>query len=44
MKNREIECWRKYSEVAKDLDVDAIEREILKAIGDYAGRLLERNW
>ncbi len=44
MKNREIECWRKYREVAKDLDVDAIEREILKAIGDYAGRLLERNW
>ncbi len=44
MKNREVQCWRKYRELAKDLDVDAIEREILQAIADFAGKLLERNW
>ena len=40
--SREVVCWRKYSELARDLDAEAIEREILQAVADYAGRLLDR--
>jgi hypothetical protein len=37
----EQKCWRKYSELAKDLSEDMIQSEILEALGRYAEDLMK---
>jgi len=37
----EQKCWRKYSELAKELSEDMIESEILEALGRYAEDLMK---
>lgn len=40
MTGLEVQCWRKYEELAKGTDADSIERELFGAMAGYAEGLL----